>query len=170
MAVKTVLDDAGIKYRSVELGRADLLQEPTAEQYKAIHKGLDHFELEILDNKRLIMVEQIKNIIHQLIYFPGPGPVQKFTLLISQSLHYDYTYLSNVFSEIENSTIERYYLLTRIQRVKELIADDGKSLKEISYILNYSSVAHLCSQFKKITGQRPSEFKKLRRSQFLRAI
>lgn len=160
MAVKSVLDELGIGYVSVELGYVELLTELTAEQYKAVHGGLVHYELEMMDNKRMILVERIKNLVTEIIYVQDAAPELKFTVTISEALNYDYTYLSNIFSELEGTTIERFYILTRIKRVKELIAYEGKSVKEISYLLNYSSVAHLCIQFKKVTGLRPSEFKK----------
>ena len=164
MAVKSVLETNNISYLQVETGRAELETELSADQYKELQKGLAYYELELIDNKRQILVERIKNLIVEMIYFPNGDPVMKFSVMLSEALGYDYTYLSNIFSELEGSTIEKFYILMRIRRVKELILHEKKSIKEIAYLLNYSSVAHLCFQFKKITGQRPSEFKKISQS------
>ena len=114
-----------------------------------------------MEDRRKIITEQIKVLILQLFQAPDINLQQKFSDYLSKSLFYDYTYLANIFSETEGSTIERFYIVSRVERVKELIVYEKMNITEIAYELNYSSVSHLCQQFKKVTGQTPSEFKKL---------
>ena len=161
MAVKTVLDDLSIPYKVIEIGKAELITPLTAEEYEAFNLGLLKYELEILKDKKTILVERIKNLITEMIRSDTEEPQLKFTANLGNKLGYNYTYLSNIFSASENITIERFYITNRIEKVKELMVYEEMSLKEIAYLLKYSSVSHLCLQFKKVTGQIPSEFKKL---------
>lgn len=161
MAVETVLNGLNIPYEKVEMGRADLAVDLSALQYQAVREGLRKFELELIDSNKMIIVEKIKTRIREMVYDSSREPLLKYSVMLSERLNYDYTYLSNVFSEVMGSTIERFYITLRIRRVKEMMIYDGKNLKEISHALNFSSAAHLCLQFKKITGKRPSEFKRL---------
>lgn len=161
MAVQTVLDNLHISYKSIEIGRVTLTEPLTADQHKELDAGLKHYELEILDNKKMVLVERIKVLIIEMIRSDNIEASLKFTVYISKALDYDYTYLSNIFTDEEGSTIERFYIVSRIERIKELIVYEDMSIKEIAYQLNYSSVAHLCQQFKKVTGKTPSAFKKL---------
>jgi len=161
MAVQAVLEKLDIAYNSIEMGRADLCSPLGIEEYKTLDAALRYYELELMDNKKSILVDQIKVLILEMIRDESIGPPLKFTAYLSRRLGYNYTYISNVFSEAENSTIERHYITQRIERVKELIVYEEMSLKEIAYQLNYSSVSHLCLQFKKVTGNAPSTFKKL---------
>lgn len=162
MAVQAVLEALDIGFVSIELGRVILVHDLTAEQEEKLKAGLKHFQLELMANKKAILAERIKTMILQLFQSSDKTELPlKFSDYLSKSLFLDYTYLSNTFSEIEGSTIERLYIHTRIERVKELIVYEELSLKEISFQLNYSSVSHLCRQFKKVTGKTPSEFKKL---------
>jgi AraC-like DNA-binding protein len=113
-----------------------------------------------MDNKRNILVERIKILITEILHSQEDEIPLKLTSYLSKMLHLEYTYLSNIFSELEKTTIERFYISSKVQRVKELLIYEGLSLKEISYQLNYSSVSHLCQQFKKVTSKTPSEFRK----------
>lgn len=163
MAVESVLEKLNISYIRVELGQAELTDTLSTEQLEELNSSLQHYELELIDNKKMIIVERIKILVTEMIHSDSIDPPLKFTVHLSKQLGYDYTYLSNLFSEYEDSTIERFYITTRIERVKELMIYERMSIKEVAYKLNYSSVSHLCLQFKKVTGQTPSEFRKLTR-------
>ena len=160
MAVQVVLEKLEIDYQEIEIGKVAISKELEPEQQKRLNEALKYYELELMDNKKNILVERIKTLITAMFYSTDDEIPLKLTHYLSKKLHHEYTYLSNVFSEMEKSTIERFYISTRVQRVKELLVYEGLSIKEISYQLNYSSVSHLCWQFKKVTGQTPSEFKK----------
>ncbi|MBC7826603.1 MAG: helix-turn-helix transcriptional regulator [Chitinophagaceae bacterium] len=160
MAVQSVLEGLSIRYSSIELGKVALLEVLSPDQQKKINAALQHYKLELMDDKRKILVERIKILIIELLHSPDNEMRLKLSEYLSKGLHYDYTYLSNIFSEMEGSTIERFYIVTRIERVKELIVYEDLSVTEIAYQLNYSSVSHLCLQFKKVTGQTPSMFRK----------
>ena len=161
MAVQTVLEGLKIDFLSIEMGRVELAGHATTEEKNKINLGLQHYALELMINKKLIVVERIKSLIIQKFHTPDAENALKFSVYLSEILHYDYTYLANIFSEMEGSTIERFYIFNRIERVKELMIYEALSIKEIAYQLNYSSVSHLCLQFKKVTGHTPSGFKKL---------
>ena len=160
MAVQVVLEKLEIDYKEIEIGKVTLSKQLDSEQQKRLNEALQYYELELMDDKKTILVERIRNLITEMFHSPDDDIPSKFTEYLSKTLHHEYTYLSNIFSEVEKSTIERFYISTRVQRVKELLLYEGLSIKEISYQLNYSSVSHLCLQFKKVTGQTPSEFKK----------
>ena len=162
MAVQSVLEKLQIEYQSIELGKVNLRSAITTEQLELLNAALNYYELEVMDDKKKILVERIKVcIIEKLNSSSSLIMEEKLSLYLSKHLHYHYTYLANVFSEMERCTLERHYIESRIERVKELIVYEAISLKEISYRLNFSSVSHLCLQFKKVTGQTPSQFKKL---------
>jgi AraC-like DNA-binding protein len=118
--------------------------------------------LELLDDKRSILIEKIKNVITELIHYSDELPRVNYSDYISEKLGYDYTYLSNIFSEVKGTTIQQFIIINKIERVKELLLYDELNLTEIAYKLHYSSVAHLSNQFKKITGLSPSFFKQLK--------
>ena len=160
MAVQVVLEKLEIDYQEIEIGKVRLSKELDPEQQKKLNEALQYYELELIDHKKTILVERIKNLITEMFHSPDDEIPLKFSDYLSKTLHQEYTYLSNIFSEVEKSTIERFYISTRVQRVKELLVYEGLSIKEISYQLNYSSVAHLCWQFKKVSGLTPSMFKK----------
>ena len=161
MAVQSVLQDLGIGYTSIGLGHAELVGELTGEQEMKLGAGLKHYELELMDDKRKILVERIKTLIIEILYSFDMDNRLKLSAYLSERLDYSYTYMSNMFSEMEGYTIERFYIETRIERVKELIVYEKLSITEIAYRLNFSDVSHLCLQFKKVTGQTPSNFRKL---------
>ena len=160
MAVQVVLEKLEINYQEIEMGKVKLSKELYPEQQKRLKEALKYYELELMENKKNILVERIKTLVTEMFHSPDDEIPLKLTYYLSKKLHHEYTYLSNIFSEVEKTTIERFYISTKVQRVKELLVYEGLSIKEISYQLNYSSESHLCSQFKKVTGQTPSEFKK----------
>ena len=159
MMVKEELNKLGIKYAVVDLGVIEVLKEITSEQYEQLKVNLMKSGLELLDDKRSILVEKIKNVITEMIHYNDEKPKFNYSDFISAKLGYDYTYLANVFSEVKGMTIQQYIIINKIERVKELLLYDELTLTEIAYRLHYSSVAHLSNQFKKITGLTPTFYK-----------
>jgi AraC-like DNA-binding protein len=160
-AVKNELVKLGLHYRSLELGFVELKENISGEKLHLIDLGLRNVGLELIEDKKRSIVEKIKTIIHQLIYASDDLPKPNYSIYISTVVNRDYTYLSNLFSSMQNVTIEKYIISQKIERVKELLVNQKCSLSEISYMLQYSSVAHLSNQFKKITGITPSFFRQL---------
>jgi AraC-like DNA-binding protein len=164
LLVKEELHQMGIEFNTIDLGLVELPEDITASQRENLRTSLLRSGLELLDDKRSILIERIKNVITQMVHYSDEFPKQNYSDYISQQLQYDYTYLSNIFSEVKGITIQQFIIIHKIERVKELLLYDELNLTEISYKLGYSSVAHLSNQFKKITGLTPSYFKKLRKS------
>jgi len=163
MVVRQQLDEAGLTYRNVKLGEVELTQEPNERQVKTLREKLSLLGFELLDDKRAALVEKIKSIIIDLIHRHEDVELNmKLSVLLKEKLQMDYHYLTTLFSSIEGVTIEKYVILQRIERAKELLIYDELSLNEISYKLGYSSVQHLSQQFKNITGFTPSHFKQLK--------
>ena len=162
MMVRSELEKLGLTCVSVDLGVVDILQDITKEQLTEFGKNLNRAGLEVLDGEKNILVEKIKSVIVEMVHYSDEFPKVNDSDYISQKLNYDYTYLSNTFSEVKGITIQQYIILHKIEKVKELILYDELNLTEISYKLNYSSVAHLSNQFKKVTGLTPSYFKSLK--------
>jgi AraC-like DNA-binding protein len=140
----------------------EILEYVSPEQMELLRAGLLRAGLELLDNKKSILIEKIKNIITEMIHYSEELPKTNFSDYISEKLGYDYTYLSNIFTEVKGMTIQHFIILNKIERAKELLLYDEMNLTEISYALHYSSVAHLSNQFKKITGLSPTFFRKLK--------
>lgn len=161
MAVGAVLESLSIPFQSIELGMARLPDELSKDQLLKINEGLRKYELELMEDKRKILIERIKSVIIEMLNDIAGDTRLKFSEYLSGRLNYDYTYMSNVFSEIEGYTIERFYIEYRVERIKELIIYEKLTIKEIAYRLNFSNVSHLCQQFKKLTGLTPSMFRKL---------
>lgn len=162
MIVRDELLKLGLKYVSLDLGVVETNEEITEKQRQQLHKGLLHFGLELLDDKKAVLIERIKNVIIEMIHYSEELPKVNYSDYISEKLNYDYTYLSNVFSEVKGITIQQYIIHNKIERVKELLLYNELNLTEISYQLHYSSVAHLSNQFKKVTGLTPSFFRQLK--------
>lgn len=162
MMVKEELKKLGLHYVVVDLGKVEILEDITNPQREQLKENLQKSGLELLDDKKSILIEKIKNIITEMIHYSDEIPKVNYSDYISQKLDYDYTYLSNIFSEVKGITIQQFIIINKIERVKELLLYDELNLSEISYKLHYSSVAHLSNQFKKITGLSPSFFKKLK--------
>jgi len=162
MVVKSELEKLGIAYHHVELGQVDLVEELTEIQRESVRLMLLHSGLELMDDKKAVLIEKIKTIIIELVHYSEEPLEINFSEYLSNKMDYDYTYLSNLFSETEGTTIERYLIIHKIEQVKELIIYNELNLTEIAWKMNYSSVAHLSHQFKKITGLTPSFFKALK--------
>lgn len=160
--VKEELKKLGLHFIVVDLGEIEIMEILTPEIREQLKLALLESGLELMDDKRAILIERIKNVITQMIHHSDELPVVNYSDFISEKLQYDYTYLSNIFSEVKGLTIQQFIIIHKIERVKELILYDELNLTEISYKLNYSSVAHLSNQFKKVTGLSPSHFKQLK--------
>jgi YesN/AraC family two-component response regulator len=162
MAVKSELDKLGLHHTRVEIGETEIMEELSDEQRDILSTSLEKIGLELLEDKKNIMVEKIKTIIIELVHYNEDQIKTNLSDYLSEKLNHNYTYLSNLFSEIKGTTIEKYYLTNKIERVKELLVYDELNLTEIAWKMHYSSVAHLSNQFKKMTGLTPSHFKNLR--------
>ena len=162
MLVKAHLERLGLRYTTVELGEVDILEDISPRQRDQLDKSLKKAGLELMDDKKAMLVEKIKNVIIEMIHYADEPPLTKYSVFISEKLNYDYTYLANLFSEVRGITIEHFIIIHKIERVKELLVYDDLNLTEIAEKLNYSSVGHLSNQFKKTTGLTPSHFKKLK--------
>ncbi len=163
LMVKEELTKLGFHYVIVELGMVEILENITPEQRDQFSKNLLKLGLELLETKKSILIEKIKNVITEMIQYSDELPKVNYSDYISEKLNYDYTYLANIFSEVKGITIQQYIIIHKIERVKELILYDELSLSEISHKLHYSSPAHLSNQFKKVTGLTPSFYKKMKR-------
>jgi len=162
MAVKEELKKLGLHFIVVDLGEIEIMETLTKEQHDELKAGLLNSGLELMDDKRAVLIEKIKNVITEMIHYSDEVPKMNYSDFISEKLDYDYTYLSNLFSEIKGITIQQFIIVHKIERAKELLLYDELNLTEISYKLNYSSVAHLSNQFKKVTGLSPTHFKQLK--------
>jgi len=172
MMVKEQLQLLGLQHSQIELGTVELTERLTEEQRENLRVALLKSGLELMDDKKMILIEKIKNVIVELVHYTDELPKLNFSDFLSEKLGYDYTYLANVFSEVKGITIEKYIIEHKIERVKELLLYNELNLTEISYLMNYSSVAHLSNQFKKVTGLTPTYFKnlKLRRRKSLENV
>lgn len=162
MLVKSELEKLGLTCTSVDLGVVEIKEDISKEKLEIFNKNLKKAGLELLDDSKNILVEKIKSVIVEMIHYADEVPRVNDSDYISEKLNYDYTYLSNTFSEVKGITIQQYIILHKIEKVKELLLYDELSLTEIAYKLHYSSVAHLSNQFKKITGLTPTYFKSLK--------
>ena len=160
--VKEELKKLGLHFVVVDLGMVEILEDITAKQREQLGKNLLKSGLELLENKRSILIEKIKNVITEMVHYSDELPKVNYSDYISEKLDYDYTYLANIFSEVKGITIQQYIIIHKIERVKELMLYDELSLSEIAYKLHYSSPAHLSKQFKKVTGLTPSFYKKMK--------
>ena len=161
MVVKTELEKLGLQAVSVELGEVELLNELTESNKNELSRALEELGFELIDDKKSRIIERIKNLIVALVHQNNSELAVNLSDHLGTQLNLDYHYLSNLFSQVEGTTIEKYFIAQKIERVKELLVYDELSLSEIAYQLNYSSVAYLSSQFKKVTGLTPSYFKNL---------
>lgn len=162
LLVREELKKLGVKYVVVDLGVVELLEDISEEQREQLRKNLLKSGLKLLDDQRSILVERVKNVIVEMIHYSEELPKINYSEFISEELGYNYTYLSNLFSEVKGITLQQYIIIHRIEKAKELILYDELNISEISYRLQYSSVAHFSNQFKKVTGLNPSFFKKLK--------
>ena len=162
MIVKSELDRLGLHYGTVDLGEVDIKDKITNEQYDHLKLALLKSGLELMDDKKAILIEKIKNVIVEMIHYADELPKIKNSIYLSEKLGHDYTYLANIFAEVTGTNIEHFIIIHKIEKVKELLLYNELNLSEIADKLNYSSVAHLSNQFKKITGLTPTFFKKLK--------
>lgn len=162
MVVKAELEKLGLHYVDVIIGEANIIDDIQPEQLQQLDKALRKSGLILMDDKKSILVEKIKNVIIELVHYNEEQIKVNLSDYLSEKLNYNYTYLANLFSEVKGITIEKFYLTHKIEKVKELIVYDELNLTEIAYRMHYSSVAHLSNQFKKFTGLSPSHFKKLK--------
>lgn len=162
MIVRSELESLGIEHLVVELGEVEVLKEISVSQHDQLKLNLLKYGLELMDDKRSMLIEKIKNVIVEMIHYADELPKTNNSEYISSQVKYDYTYLANLFSEVQGITIEHYIIAHKIEKVKELLVYDELNLTEIADKLHYSSVSHLSSQFKKVTGLTPSYFKKLK--------
>ncbi len=160
--VKEELKKMGFHCVIVDLGVFEIPGEISPEQRRCLEARLRTAGLELIEDKKHILIEKIKQIIIEMVHYSDEVPKVNYSDYISEKLCYDYTYLSNIFSETQGVTIQQFIILHKIERVKELLHYNELNLTEISYKLHYSSVAHLSNQFKKVTGQSPSLFKKIK--------
>ncbi len=163
MLVKEELERLEIPFGCIELGTVELLEEISISQRNELEINLLSCGLRLHKDKKMILIEKIKNTILEMIQYDDGCPTMNYSEYISEKLNYDYTYLANIFSEVKGITIQQYIILNKIEGVKELLLFDELNLTEISYKLNYSSVAHLSGQFNKVTGYSPSIYKEMKR-------
>jgi AraC-like DNA-binding protein len=162
MVVKSELERLGFQYTVIELGEAEITGEISQDKKAQLDIALKKQGLELMDDKKSQMIEKIKTIIIELIHYSDYPLKINLSDFLTSKLNYDYTYMANLFSEVQGTTIEHFFIYHKIERVKELLVYDELNLKEIAYKMHYSSVAHLSNQFKKITGLTPYHFKQLK--------
>jgi YesN/AraC family two-component response regulator len=162
MVVKAELEKLNLCYSSVELGQADIPGGISASQQEQVKAALLKSGLELMDDKKSVLIQKIKSVIIEMVHYSEEPLTVNFSEFLSQKLNHDYTYLANLFSEVQGITIEKFIITHKIERVKELLVYNELTLTEIAYQMHYSSVAYLSTQFKKVTGLTPSHFKQLK--------
>ena len=160
--VKEVLKMLGLHFIFVDLGEIEIMEKITDSQWIQLKAALLRTGLELMDDKKATLIEKIKAVVIEMIHYSEVLPNINYSDFISEKLQHDYTYLSNIFSEMKGITIQQFIIVHKIERIKELIIYDKLSISEIAWKLNYSSTAHLSNQFKKITGLTPSHYKSLK--------
>jgi len=162
MVVQSEMDKNNIAVKNITLGEVTLEKELSLEERKILDKTLIKLGFEIIDDKKSRIIEQIKNVIIEQVHYNDDDAKTNLSEVLTKSLYHDYNYLSNLFSEVEGTTIEKYFIAQKIEKVKELLVYDELTLSEIAFRLNYSSVAYLSNQFKRVTGLTPSHFKQIK--------
>lgn len=162
MAVKEELKKLGLHFMVVDLGEVEIMENISPEQRAELKTALLDSGLELMDDKRAVLIEKIKNVIIEMVHHSDEMIKTNFSDFLSAKLNHDYTYLANLFSEVQGMTIEQFIISHKIERIKELIIYGELNITEIAWKMNYSSVAHLSNQFKKMTGLSPSHFKQLK--------
>jgi AraC-like DNA-binding protein len=163
MAVREELRKLGLHFIIVDLGEVEIMEELEGEKLEQLKIALLKSGFELINDKRAVLIEKIKNTIIEMVHHSNAMVKTNFSDFLSEKLNYDYTYLANLFSEVQGTTIEQFMILHKIERIKELIIYDELNITGIAWKMNYSSVAHLSNQFKKVTGLSPSHFKKLKK-------
>lgn len=167
MLVSAELENLGLYNALVKLGEVEIGEELSAEKYDRLKAALYKWGLELMDNKKTILAEKIKTAIIEMIHCANELPKIKYSEYLSEKLNHNYGYISNFFTKVKGTTIEHFILSHKIERVKELMVYEELTLSEIAWKLNYSSVAHLCNQFKKITGLTPSHFRNMKNKRLI---
>ena len=162
MVVKSEVQKLGLHEVSIELGEAEIIEEISEKQMASLGQALRESGLDLINDKKSILVEKIKTIIIELVHYSDEQIKTNLSVYLSEKLNYNYTYIANLFTEKKGVTIEQFYLSHKIEKVKELLIYDELNLTEIAYKMHYSSVAHLSIQFKKMTGLTPTQFKSLK--------
>jgi AraC-like DNA-binding protein len=162
MVVKEELKKLGLHYILVDLGEIDIMEDLPPEQVNDLREALLVSGLELMDDKKSIMIEKIKTIIIEMIHHTNEELKINFSNFLSEKMDHNYSYLASLFSEVQGITIEQFIILHKVERIKELIIYNELNITEIAWKMNYSSVAHLSNQFKKVTGLSPSHFKQLK--------
>lgn len=167
LIVKSELENLGIHFTILELGEVEVVEDLSILQLEALSCGLLGSGLELLEDRKSILIEKIKNIIVEMIHYSEEPPVQNFSSFLSEKLQYDYNYLSSLFSEVKGITIGNFIVAHKIERAKELLVYDELTLTQIAEKLHYSSVSHLSNQFKKVTGLTPSFFRQMKNKRLI---
>ena len=162
LVVKDELAKMGLHYTSVELGEAEIFENISPDQLEQIRSALLRSGLELMDDKKSVLIQKIKNVIIEQVHYSEEPLTMNFSQFLSQKLEHNYTYLANLFTEVQGTTIEKFIISHKIERVKELLVYNELTLTEIAYKMHYSSVAHLSTQFKKVTGLTPTFFRNLK--------
>lgn len=162
IVVRLALKELGLHFVMLELGEVDIMEKLTQEQRESLKNTLAEDGLELMDDKRSILIEKIKNTIIGMVHHSDEILKINFSNYLSEKLNHDYQYLSNIFSQVQGISIEQFIILHKVEKIKELLVYGELNISEISYSMNYSSSAHLCTQFKKVTGLTPSAFRKLK--------
>ena len=162
LVVKNELEKLGFQTLSISLGEVELKNDLSETEKTSLDNHLKTFGFELIDDKKSRLIGQIKSTIIEIIHKNNTELKSNLSDYLSSKLHHDYTYLSNLFSEVEGTTIEKYFIAQKIEKVKELLVYDELSLSEIAYQMNYSSVGYLSNQFKKVTGLTPTHFKNIK--------
>jgi len=162
MAVKEELKKLGLHFIVVDLGEVDIMETISMEKRALLKANLLQSGLELMDDKKAMLIEKIKTVIIEMVHYSDEAIKINFSSYLSEKMNHDYTYLSNLFSEVQGTTIEHFIISHKIERIKELIIYGEHNITEIAWKMGYSSVAHLSSQFKKVTGLSPSHFKQLK--------
>jgi AraC-like DNA-binding protein len=159
---KDELTKLGLHFIFLDLGEVEIMEDISSEQREQLKTALSNIGLELMDDKKAILIDKIKNVIIEMVHHTEEKIKINFSDYLSEKLNHDYTYLSNLFSEVQGCTVEHFIISHKIERIKELMMYDELNITEIAWKMNYSSVAHLSNQFKKVTGLSPSHFKQLK--------
>lgn len=161
MAVKEELRKLGLHFIVVDLGEVEIMEDISSEDRELLKVALSKSGIELMEDKKAVIIEKIKSAVIDMVHNRNEALKVKFSVYISEKLKYDYTYLSNLFTDVQGSSIAQFIIAHKVERIKELIIYDELNITEIAYLMSYSSVAHLSNQFKKETGLTPTQFKKL---------
>jgi AraC-like DNA-binding protein len=161
MAVKDELRKLGLHFIVVDLGEVEIMEDISSEERELLKVALSKSGIELMEDKKAVIIEKIKTAVIDMVHNRDENMKMKFSVYISEKLNYDYTYLSNLFTEVQGSSIAQFIIANKIERIKELIIYDELNITEIAFLMSYSSVAHLSNQFKKETGLTPSQFKNM---------